>query len=343
MSVPGVRRGSGRRLLWAVVLVVAMATVSVVLVAAVGSPRDSAQARPVVLSNPATCPVGSSPSVPAYDPVNHYLYVPDQESSNVTVLTPNCHSVASITLPVMAGVSAIVYDPADNDLYASDVYRGGVYVLHDLKLIHTIPSTKIECPTEPAYDPVLGDVVVGIGCGTPKLALLSGTAVVKEIGPTKIWESPGAMAYDPTSNRFLVAYPSNDNVTFYNPTTFKVLGKIPVGNDPDSIAYDSANHFDYVSSYDSRNVSVFSSSGAGKLHATINVGSGPVNIGFSPKTEEVYVANSESANVSVINGTKLKAPIALFSSFSRPAGVVYDAVTEKMYVTDAQYAEIDVL
>jgi DNA-binding beta-propeller fold protein YncE len=333
-------RGAARRRIWIAASSVALiAVVAAVLAAALATPSASTPGRIELFATPTSCPVGYDPGVPAFNPVNHDLYVPNTGSGNVTVLTPSCHSLASISLPVMAGPSAIVYDPADNDLYVTDTYLGNVYVLHGLNLIHTFPSNKLDCPSAPAYDPILGDVVIGSHCGTPQLTLLNGTSIVRHIGSTKIWSGPVPAVYDPTSGRFLVSYTSGDNVTFYNASTFKVLGSIPVGTDPGAIAYDSHNHFDYVVNYDTRNVTVFSSVGAGRNHGSLNVGSGPVSIAYSPKTEEIYVANSESANVSVINGTTLKAPIAL-SSFATPDGLVYDATILKMYVADGQHAQI---
>jgi DNA-binding beta-propeller fold protein YncE len=337
----GTGTGAARRRRWMVVgLVALMTVVAAVLAAALAAPSGSTPARLVMFSVPASCPVGTGPGVPAYNPTNHDLYVPDKGSGNITVLKDNCLAVASIRLPVMAGPSAIVYDPADHDLYVTDSYLGSVYVLHGLALIHTFSSATLHCPSAPAYDPVLGDVVVGSECGSPQLTLLNGTSIVKHIGSDKVWTSPVPGVYDPTSGRFLVAYTSGNNVTFYNPTTFKVLGSTPVGTDPVAIAYDPHNHLDYVASYDTRNVTVFSSLGTGKHHATLNVGAGPVSIAYSPKTEEVYVTNSESANVSVINGTTPESPVAL-SSFATPDGLVYDAADLKMYVADAQHAMID--
>ena len=326
----------------AVGAIVILTVLGVVLTVSPAAPRASAPGRIVAFSAPAPCPVGSDPGVPAYNPVNHDLYVPDAQSGNITVVTSGCHAVASIALPSMAGPSAIVYDPADNYLYVTDSYYGSVYVLHNLRLIHTFPASKLDCPSAPAYDPVLGDVVIGSHCGSPQLVFLNGTLIVKHIGSSKIWTDPDPGVYDPASGRFLVAYTGGGNVTFYNPSSFAVLGHIAVGADPMAIAYDPANNLDYVASYSARTVTVFSSSGAGTSHGTIAVGSGPTSIAYSPKTLEVYVANSESANVSVINGTSLKAPIAL-SSFAMPDGLVYDPSNLKMYVADAQHAQIDKL
>lgn len=333
----GLRSGT-----WIVVVAVVASILAVATVAVLAPPAAAAlPVRPGSSGSPSSCMVGGSPEVPAYNPNNHDLYIPDENSANIEVLTPACTVVATIALPSMAGPSAIVYDPADHFLYAVDSYYGNVYVISGKVLKHTFPASKLDCPRTPFYDPAIGDVLVGAGCGSPELTELNGTSIVGHIGHAKIWSDPTNGVYDPNTKRILVAYDYGSNVTIYNPTTFKVLGTVGVSEGPNSIAYDANNHLDYVSCFDGNNVSIISSSGAGSLIGTVHVGSGPVNVAYSPTTLEIYVANSASGNVSRISGTTLKAPFALPGSFARPAGLVYDASNSKIYVTDSQNSEID--
>jgi YVTN family beta-propeller protein len=333
-----------RSALIAIAAVIAVVGAGAMVAETASAPGTTARPVPLLTAGPSACPVGSFPEVPAYDPVNHYLYVPDENSGNITVLKPNCHAVASIGLPIMAGPSAIVYDPADNMLYVTDSYLGSVYVISGLSLKHTFPESKLHCPQAPFYDPAIGDVLVGSDCGSPQLTELNGTAIVGHVGHAKIWSDPATGVYDPSSHRILVAYTNGANVTFYNASTFKISGKVSVGmnSDPVSIVYDPSNHLDYVACFSVDTVTVISSHGAGSTKATIPVGGGPANVAYSPTSLEVYVANSGSANVSVIKGTTLKATISL-AAFARPEGLVYDAVTLKMYVTDADHSVIEPL
>ena len=53
----------------------------------------------VVAAAPPHCSVGSEPWQPGYDPVSHEVYVPNFDSSSVTVLKGTCTVAATIKLP----------------------------------------------------------------------------------------------------------------------------------------------------------------------------------------------------------------------------------------------------
>src|SRR5207247_101536 len=79
-----------------------------------------------------------------------------------------------------------------------------------------------------------------------------------------------------------------------------VVATIPVGGEPDALAYDSENGYVYVTNSDSQTVSVISGT---VVVATVPVGDGPSGVAYDSGNGYVYVSNYFSSNVSVIDGT----------------------------------------
>jgi DNA-binding beta-propeller fold protein YncE len=292
---------------------------------------------------PDSCPVGVLPGIPAFDPSDHELYVPNEDSGNISILSTSCREIGSINLSAGAGPSAIVYDPADAMLYVLDSHFDSLYVISGRSVIHIFHTEQLHCPTAPMYDPALQVMVVGSDCGRPQLNEISGISIVGHVGHARIWTSPADGVFDPSTHRMLVTYEEGANVTFYSPRNFRPLGSLRVDGGPLSIVYDPSDGLDYVASYLYHSVTIFSSAGDGKVIRVVQVGSGPMDIAYSPATHEIYVANSASGNVSVINGTVVVGSIPLPNEHSAPFGLVYNPATRKMYVTNDEYAALDML
>lgn len=106
-----------------------------------------------------TCAVGNGPHFDAYDPVNHYIYVPNSGSSDLSIVSGGCTLVDTITFPTGAVTYAAEFDPTNNWVYVTDYALNQVYVLNGTKLLTTITSSAFDSPLGVTYDP--GDAVMG--------------------------------------------------------------------------------------------------------------------------------------------------------------------------------------
>src|SRR5262245_60847879 len=110
--------------------------------------------------------------------------------------------------------------------------------------------------------------------------------------------------------------PGADNVSVIYAKTNKVIAKIKVGDEPQSVAVDPNNRYAYVANAASGSVTVIRITKAkgSKLKAKadtragkkgqIVTGSEPWNVVVSPNGKRVYVANSAQDTITVIDGTK---------------------------------------
>ena len=139
---------------------------------------------------------------------------------------------------------------------------------------------------------------------------------------------------DPFTDRLLVADYNTFNVTSLSarsPTVQKYDISIPVGSFPFGIAYDAANHHDYVTNEGTNNTTVIS--GLGAQFGSVYVGGYPLGIAWDQSTQRIYVANLETYNVSVIRGLHVTRTIS-GPSGSGFVGMAYDEATDQMFVTE---------
>ncbi len=110
--------------------------------------------------------------------------------------------------------------------------------------------------------------------------------------------------------------PGADNVSVIYARTNKVIAKVKVGDEPESVALDPNNRYAYVANAASGSVTVIRITRArgAKLKARadrragkkgqIVTGSEPWNVVVSPNGRRVYVSNSGQDTITVIDGTK---------------------------------------
>ena len=151
------------------------------------------------------------------------------------------------------------------------------------------------------------------------LALLGLTLLLA--GPAQARKYSGATNSSPISlsadGKYLWSVnPGADNVSVIYTKTNKVIAKIKVGDEPQSVAVDPNNRYAYVANAASGSVTVIRITRAkgAKLKAKadrragkkgqIVTGAEPWNVVVSPNGRRVYVANSGQDTITVIDGTK---------------------------------------
>lgn len=68
----------------------------------------------------ANCVVGSHAVFPVYDPVNHYVYVSNQFSGNVSVVKSVGSVLATLSLPPRAEPLGGAFDPVNDRVFVTD-------------------------------------------------------------------------------------------------------------------------------------------------------------------------------------------------------------------------------
>jgi DNA-binding beta-propeller fold protein YncE len=282
------------------------------------------------LTAPPSCALGNFPTGPAYNPVNNYIYVPEQSSGKITVLAPPCTVVATITLPSGANPQFAAFNPQNNYIYVTDHSLSQVYVLLGTSLVSTLTSGAFNAPSGIMFDP--GDSVMFVAnFGAANITAIFGTTVG---GVINVGIQPTGIAYDPYFNTLLVCNYGSSNVTILSSATypFTATHTSAVAGSPESIVFNPADNFDYVASYGTDNVTVMT--GLGGVVANVPVGHGPIGVAFSQAKLEVYVTMRNSNSVWVLSGTAVVKKVALGVSVI-PLGLTYDDANDKIYVAGA--------
>lgn len=273
-----------------------------------------------------SCSVGTQPEQPAYDPVNHYIYVPNSGSGNVTVVRPPCTVVATITLPSGSAPTGAVFNSLNNHVYVTDMSLNQVYVISGTTVLSTIVKSAFHCPVFPAFDPGANVIAIPNGCGHTVTFLTSTDRALS----VPVGKGPGAVGYDPHFATLLVANVLSGNVTVLNAITLAHITDVTLGLGyyPNGVVYNPVCACDFVS--DNGLSIVTALSGNGTIIGSINVGLAPSQMAWSQKSLDVYVANYASNNISVIHGTSV---VRTIPGGDQPDGAVYCDFNGMVYVT----------
>jgi DNA-binding beta-propeller fold protein YncE len=290
------------------------------------------------MSVKATCHAGNDPYMLAYDPVNHWMYVPNSNSGNVSVLSRTCHLVGTIDTGGVPTHAA--FDPANNEMYVAAL-TDVVWVVHGLKIAHTISIGQQGVggqDTALVWDSDAGMMLLAGGGSTSTVYGIQGTTVVGSVG---VDSGPQGLCYDPYHHTVLVVsggYPGSASVTIlnaYTPLTSPIVASVPISvpnSDPRTCAYDPANNYDYIdNSYGGDGVWVLYGNNASTV-GIVYTGYGNLGIAWDQAALAMYVA--DYGHVTVIRGLSIVKTITTPDT-NYLGGAAYDEENDLMYVTDA--------
>jgi DNA-binding beta-propeller fold protein YncE len=306
-------------------VVVMLAAPTVAMPAGAGS---GARAGPIITQ----CATGTFASDPVYDPVTHNLYVLNQGSAggtgNISVVSPKCHVVGTVTLPKGADPIAAAFSPQNNHIYVADLSLNCVYIILGTTITAKVGHGYFNAPTAIAWDP--GDSIMLVSnFGWSNVSTISGTAFGGSI-PTGV--EPSGIAYDPFFNSILISNYGASNVTVISSATYPYNSShssIAYMGGPWDIVYDPADQLDYIADSASNAVTVVD--GIGIVVATIPVGHGPLTEAFNQAKLTVYVANEYSGNVTILKGLA-HAGGDRVGHGTDPLGLAYDDYTGTVFV-----------
>src|ERR1700730_8324910 len=162
------------------------------------------------------------------------------------------------------------------------------------------------------------------------------------------YSSPIVLSAD---NRFVWSVnPADDSVSVIFTGTNKVIGKIKVGKEPQSVAVDPENKFAYVADAAGSDVTVIKIINPDPLNfktavdRQITTGAEPWNIVASPDGKRIFVANSSQDTITVIDAKKkvVLGSVDLSNSLCndpdrnrhfQPRGLAVTQDSTKLYVT----------
>ncbi len=284
-----------------------LVVIAVVVSVAVGLPGRVFRPPPRPI---ATIAVGASPAGVAVDPAAHRAYVANSDDGALSVIDTRLNAVVA-TVRVGADPVGVAVDPAAHHAYVTNG-SGAVSVLDTTRnaVVATLDANSF--PAGIALDPAAHRAYVAV----PRLALVRvldthSNAYVGAIhmGALKDLSTNAAgLALDPAAHRVYVAVlgmpkpgsPVN-KVAVLDTDAALVVGAIPVGGTPTSVAVDPAAHRAYVTNSNDGTVSVLDT-GSNTVVATVQVGSVPIGVAVDPAAHRVYVANHSDGTVSVLEG-----------------------------------------
>lgn len=178
----------------------------------------------------ASIPVGGFPDGVTFDSTNGIAYVANIQSQNISLVDLGTRStIGAISVP---NVGAVLYDSSNELLYANS--GGG-----NVSVINTTTNSTIAVvpvgygPFALTFDTANGDVYVAIFGGTVSVINASTNLGIATI-PAGV--APDAIAYDNANGLIYVANLESNNLTVIDGVSQTVVGSIPVGDGPNSVA-----------------------------------------------------------------------------------------------------------
>lgn len=302
--------------------------------------------------------VGASPGTPMFDPENDEIYVPNGNSSTLTVVSGATDQVLT-SIPVGTDPQTPVLDPASGTIYVANSGSDNVSVINATRNVVVAIVPVGTDPSEPAlagpYDELF---VPNSGSGTvTTISTVSGAV----LATLTVGTAPAPPVYDPVNLDVYVPNYGSANVTVINASLDRVTGSIPVGSGPGTPAFDPTTRELYVPDFSANAVSVIDTA-TNTVVATIAVGTllrpavspSTVVFGFSrttapapkplydPANGEVYVVNTGSGNVSVISGAR-HAIVSTIAVGADPTTPVYDPADGNIYIANTGSENISVV
>jgi YVTN family beta-propeller protein len=284
--------------------------------------------------------VGEYPVSLAVDPSAGDVFVVNEYSGNVSVLSTSTYSLLS-TLVDPDSPDAAVFDPADGDVYVAES-EGDSVTVFDGSTYATVTTVSLSgnYALAETFDPQTNEVAALTSPGG--LIEISGATntVVGSI-PVAVSEFlSNGVAYSAATHRYFVANANLNNVTGFNATTGTVETQTLFGLNPYAAVIDPVNHLLYVVNGLANNVSVINPT-TGVVLGSIDAGPVPVNIAYDNASGLLYVPD-EGGAVTVIDPT-FGTVAGNISVGGEPDWVVYDPVDQRLFVSNFESGNVSVI
>ncbi len=289
----------------------------------------------------AVIPVGSGPADVAFDQRNGYLYVPNTDSNNVSVINGSSNRVVG-SVSVGAFPQHIAFDSRTGNLYISNTGSGTISVIDGANnsLLATIAPQSMEGPAGIAVDSADHDIYVAALMSVPpyfpELEVINDTSN-SVTGMIELPALAHGVAYSSRNGLIYAALSGSAAVAVIDPITRAILTTIGVGPSPESITVDDLNGRVFVTSLNSQNVSVIDGA-SNTLVGSIPCGFASFGSALDTLTGDVYVTTDVFAKpylsgLSVIdaaNDTVLESLALGVNALT--AGLAFDSANGNLYL-----------
>ncbi len=290
-------------------------------------------------------PTTQDPVAIAFDPANNEVYVANNGSSNVTVLSAGSGSIIA-SIPVGGGMDSIAYDDSSENLFATSYNSGNVTEIASsndtvLRVIPLGASTGLEGIAYDSYNHDLYTAEAKAGA----VGVISG-ANLTVIATVAVAGQPLAVCADPGTGAVYVgvyiATMNSNPLRVISGVTQRVVANVSVGFGPDAISFDWRDNRMYVANGGSDNVSVVDARMNVPL-ASIAVSYDPVALSQNNDTGIVYAADWTAGNVAVINESVSKT-VRFLALNPGPDQVTWNGLTGEVDATtfySGQLVQVD--
>ena len=242
----------------------------------------------------------------AYDYGSGFLAVVNQLSDNVVLFNGSTNNVAR-TVNVGIAPDSIAFNPANGYFYVTNNGSNNVTVFNPVtgEMVANIPLTH-DRPSFVLYDSI-NQSIYALNNNTSSayqvVQINSQNIVAHSITLTGL-QGPVSAAIDGYKNWLMVVGEGTNNLLIVNLTNGNVVKDISVGDQPDSVVYDSLDNLTYVSNYLSKNVTIISmTSNSAKIVGSIGLGSGqhPASLLMDDGNGYLYISEAIRNNVTLYN------------------------------------------
>jgi YVTN family beta-propeller protein len=285
----------------------------------------------LAMSSTADVPVGSYPIGVAVDPATSEVYVTNNGSNSVSVISAGSDTVTG-TVTVGRSPCGAAFDATNDSVYVTDTGDDTVSVIGAYNEVSTVPVGS--GPMGVAVDPLTNTIYTANAEGNSVSVINGSTDKVTATVPAGTY--PQGIAVDPDTNTIYTANAAGNSVTVIDGYNNTVTATIPVGSGPDAVAADPATGFVYVANRTGNTVSVIDEA-TDAVTDTLPAGTDPTGVAADPDTFQVYVTNEGFPSLSVIDEATdavTGAPTGPVAPGSVPSDVAVDPGGGLAYVTD---------
>ena len=260
-----------------------------------------------------------------------FVYVPNLNSNDVSIIDTATNTVAPATIPVGLVALAAAVRGDQSLVYVTNLGDNTVSVINTSinSVVATVPVGT--APTLIALSPD-GTRAYVANQGSDTVSVIN--AVTNSLVATiAVGSLPIAPAVSPDGTRVYVTNLNSNAVSIIDAATNTVVGSIPVGVNPQGIKVSPDGSRIYVTNGSSNDVSVINTA-TNTVVATVPVGLNPAVVTFTPDGTRAYVANQGSNDVSVIN-TATNTLVTTIAVGTQATGVVITPDGTRAYVTNS--------
>lgn len=288
-----------------------------------------------------TIPVGDSPRGVAVNPLTNRIYVVNNLSQDVSVISGDTNSVLT-TVGVAYSAVNVAVDPQTNRIYVSNcqVPQWGACVINGVNN-SVIDSLGVTVYRDIAVNPQTNRIYAHTLSGNDdRVTVIDGTdfSVIDNVllGSSLYYEDV-AIGVNPQTNRIYATYSGDNSLTVINGSTNAIVTTIPLGEETEDVVVNPDTNRVYAI-YGNK-IAVINGANNTIIDTVINLGN--INdLAINPTLNHLYV--SEYYKVHILDGTT-NGLVTTLSGLDMIDDLVANSQTDRVYVTHSNDDYVSVI